>query len=448
MPLVMSAPAAQGVPQLLLPAAHARIEQSAPAAAAAAGSFIGALAYRTTNQTNQSAVVSYTSEAYDTDAFHDDAVNPSRFTIPLAYNGRKARLSGGHKINAAAGQVILGQNKNGAVFHGRAAVDSETAGDSTVNGMSAPVDVATGDYFENTADAATGDLQAADTWGQIEILPASFNGALVRSSVTQAISSGASPVTLSWDTEEYDTGGFHDGGNPSRLTVPSGVSKVRLTANVVQPSSAGILTTEIRKNGAVVHGLPGYVSDTAGQDFANLKSAVVDVVAGDYFEFIVSTTDAATLNILANESTWFAIEAIPATRKGALVKRSSNFAVSAGVSTAVAWNDEEYDTDGFHDTGSNPSRLTIPSGVSKVRLTAAAITSASTTQLIISMLKNGAAFTGGGTSEAAGGTERVNAVSAVVDVVAGDYFELSLFSTAAINVSSNVLNWFSIEVME
>lgn len=37
--------------------------------------------------------------------------------------------------------------------------------------------------------------------------------------------------------------------------------------------------------------------------------------------------------------------------------------ISTGTDTTVTWNTETYDTDGFHDTGSNTDRITIPSGL-------------------------------------------------------------------------------------
>jgi hypothetical protein len=41
-----------------------------------------------------------------------------------------------------------------------------------------------------------------------------------------------------WDATEFDTESLWDSGNPSRLTVPGGVSRVRLLGNVRWQSSA------------------------------------------------------------------------------------------------------------------------------------------------------------------------------------------------------------------
>lgn len=39
-----------------------------------------------------------------------------------------------------------------------------------------------------------------------------------------------------------------------------------------------------------------------------------------------------------------------------------NFELSAGASTLITWNQELFDTDGFHSTSNNTDRITIPSG--------------------------------------------------------------------------------------
>jgi hypothetical protein len=47
---------------------------------------------------------------------------------------------------------------------------------------------------------------------------------------------------------------------------------------------------------------------------------------------------------------------------GASVYHSANQAITTGTTTALAFNSERYDTDAFHDTSTNTSRLTVPTG--------------------------------------------------------------------------------------
>jgi hypothetical protein len=47
---------------------------------------------------------------------------------------------------------------------------------------------------------------------------------------------------------------------------------------------------------------------------------------------------------------------------GARVYNNANIALNNGSDTLLTFNSERYDTDAFHDTGSNTGRLTVPSG--------------------------------------------------------------------------------------
>ncbi|HSL57759.1 MAG TPA: hypothetical protein VK866_07950, partial [Acidimicrobiales bacterium] len=58
------------------------------------------------------------------------------------------------------------------------------------------------------------------------------------------------PTIVAWDGTSRDTDGFWDATEPARLTVPAGVTKVRLSAFVMltATSSAGAILLTFRKN--------------------------------------------------------------------------------------------------------------------------------------------------------------------------------------------------------
>jgi len=56
--------------------------------------------------------------------------------------------------------------------------------------------------------------------------------------------------------------------------------------------------------------------------------------------------------------------------RGCLVKRSSNISLLTSTNTVIDFDQEDYDTDNIHDNSTNNERLTVPTGVSKVRVTA------------------------------------------------------------------------------
>jgi hypothetical protein len=61
----------------------------------------------------------------------------------------------------------------------------------------------------------------------------------------------------------------------------------------------------VHENGGVFFGM-GRESDESDPGVQSVGSAVVDVIAGDYFELIARQTSASTKNIAAHELTWAA----------------------------------------------------------------------------------------------------------------------------------------------
>lgn len=138
--------------------------------------------------------------------------------------------------------------------------------------------------------------------------------------------------------------------------------------------------------------------------------------------------------------------------RGALVKLSAQLSgvnYSAGVN--IPWDAEEYDTDGFHDNVTNNTRLTVPAGVSKVRLSFYVITANVTanTNVFASIRKNDTAPIGSVAivCDTDNTNPRVNGVSPVLSVAAGDYFEVQgIWSDTSVDITTG--SWFAIEVVE
>lgn len=170
----------------------------------------------------------------------------------------------------------------------------------------------------SVAGAVNGDLLRFDgaLWGpsgaailQRVMLP--FRGALLRRTANYTISTTAAYVAIPWQSAVYDTDAFWSAGQPTRLTVPAGVTKVRLTANIEWQTSPTSQLVEIRKNGgAVVGGGSFIVRGDSGysNQMRNIASAVLPVAAGDWFDLAVYIGTAGELRSL--ERTWFALEVV------------------------------------------------------------------------------------------------------------------------------------------
>lgn len=112
-------------------------------------------------------------------------------------------------------------------------------------------------------------------------------------------------------------------------------------------------------------------------------------------------------------------------------KTSDETTANYTTDTAVAWTSELYDTDSFHDTSTNNSRLTIPSGlgITKVSLRGQMTLTSHTANVYsrIELRKNGGSTWDGASRIQFDGpetTHRIQAASLAVAATAGDYFEL------------------------
>ena len=122
---------------------------------------------------------------------------------------------------------------------------------------------------------------------------------------------------LNFNTIERDTDGFFNHGAPSKITIPEGVSKVRLLGQVIFGSNAsGLRQIVIKKNyipgGGWYAGVPAstITANNATTTDVHVLTPVLDVMAGDFFQLEAYQTSGTTITALSSVGTWFAIEVI------------------------------------------------------------------------------------------------------------------------------------------
>lgn len=294
------------------------------------------------------------------------------------------------------------------------------------SGLSAPLALSSGDNAQMLA--AYGSINLGQNGGfysaaSIERLDAATKYAIVkRSSTLSSFTSG----TISWETEYADTGSFWTSGSPTRFTVPSGVTRVRLTANVECSTASTYAQVEMRKNGARVDGCTTKITGRGAPRLMNVVSAPVEVSEGDYFELYVLSGSATTIN--ASNFFWFSIEEVPATHVCALVKSTTSQDINSSADTAMSFTSAVYDDDSMWSAGS-PTRVTVPAGVSYARVAYNMLTSGGSNNSASSFAtKNGSTFAGLAADKCdnnVNGTKHMAGVSAWVPVSEGDYFELT-----------------------
>lgn len=140
--------------------------------------------------------------------------------------------------------------------------------------------------------------------------------------------------------------------------------------------------------------------------------------------------------------------------RGALVKKSADQTTANYVTAAaVAWDAEDYDTDTIHDTVTNNTRLTVPTGVTKVKIGAGWDIGSLTANeyWAVDIRKNGSNNYNGWTGlvTASPLTSAFGSIwTPILTVVATDYFEV--FFDAQTDTSVTVFagfSWFAMEIV-
>jgi hypothetical protein len=147
-----------------------------------------------------------------------------------------------------------------------------------------------------TWDATPGEWVAAASGGG-----ATFAGVSVTHNANQSIANNTAYITLAFNTENFDSDGFHDNAtNNSRLTVPTGLGGVYLCSFLVDFPSDGSGTGQryanVRKNGATV-----VINDVGfsevGMDAVRISASLpIQLAAGDYVELRVFQNSGGALD--------------------------------------------------------------------------------------------------------------------------------------------------------
>lgn len=135
-----------------------------------------------------------------------------------------------------------------------------------------------------------------------------FRGASVYNTAQQATSNQTSTY-LSFDSELYDTTGFHDTvTNNDRFTIPAGVTKVRFCfVASFETNSTGVRVMYIKNSSNTT--IYQAICAAFGTTVNTLTTGVVDVNAGDWFRATVYQTSGGALDVNA-AITKFEIEVI------------------------------------------------------------------------------------------------------------------------------------------
>jgi hypothetical protein len=417
-------------------------------------------------------VVTWDTDTYDIGGLHDTGSNTSRFTVPAGVSW--VRLAASIHFNAlGAGPggtriyAYLVKNGSSVPLGSPTAAEYSPTGDQYLTFQSAAIPVVEGDYFE-IGILCNDDVSLtvlASSWATMERVSDAALRAMAYKSANQGAVNFATAAAVTWDSSSYDNGDWHDTSlNTSRLTVPADVTHVRLSARVTVQSQTALVGVHvwIAKNGDT-DPATRYVNMplimeaiNASESHYHVFTGPLAVTPGDYFEVFVYNPGDSSITVQggASDASWFCIEEIE-DFSGAMVKKAADLgAANYSAGAVVTWDTEVLDVGGWHDTGSNTSRLTVPAGVYWVCVTAGIgitdLTASVDTYAL--MIKNG---------DTNAATRAINLPVALEDqaatenflllttgpvaVTPGDYFEIWPLIPSDASVTIQDYSWFAIE---
>jgi hypothetical protein len=136
--------------------------------------------------------------------------------------------------------------------------------------------------------------------------------------------------------------------------------------------------------------------------------------------------------------------------RGGLARRTATQSFNAATATVIVWQQIIEDTDGFFNIGgANAERITIPTGVTRVRIKAQARIDSGSSDAMLYLHKNGAAVEGLGYSDnKTDSHDYCSATSHPIEVVAGDYIDAKVYSASSGTITDGNITWISVEVVE
>jgi hypothetical protein len=186
-----------------------------------------------------------------------------------------------------------------------------------VNAGTARTNMGLGDSATKDTGTGSGDVAAGDHTH----IGISFRGAKANTTVGVSVAHSTT-VEIPFASEDFDTDSIHDNStNNDRLTVPSGVTKIRLSAAIDLDEAATAVTqaliiSVIRKNGADVissdsKSVPTY--NAYAHYTTSTTTGVITVTGGDYFTIeVMQENDTGETFTLSGDSdlNWFQMEII------------------------------------------------------------------------------------------------------------------------------------------
>ena len=214
-------------------------------------------------------------------------------------------------------------------------------------------------------------------------------------------------------------------------TTPDDTDLVKDGASAIRTLGSAIDTTVFTNAGAAV---AKATVDAKGDLLVGTADNTVDrlAVGTDGFTLVADSVEATGLKWVAPTAGGFV---------GCRLYNTTTQSISHGTATALTWDSEAFDTDAFHSTSVNTSRITIPSGKNgKYKITIQALWDIGTSTVFksIRLKKNGTTNYLVSYLPASSGSEIYQNASITLDLVATDYIEFFCNHESAGSVAATI----------
>lgn len=155
-----------------------------------------------------------------------------------------------------------------------------------------------------------------------------FSGCKLNLTATQNITAADTAIPINWTTEAFDAGNWHESiVNPSRITVPAGVTKCRVDASLVRDNNSSsyhiVWIQHFDSTGTSKFIYRSSLSTSGVMAWVQCTTGVCDVVAGDYFVVSGQSGSGGGVGPAWTTASWVAAVAIAGPIADALAKSSN-----------------------------------------------------------------------------------------------------------------------------
>jgi hypothetical protein len=274
----------------------------------------------------------------------------------------------------------------------------------------------------------------------------------VRRSTNLAVTN-VSWTLITWDTDVRDDLNAHSTSSAtSRITIPPGVTAARLTGHISFNSGGSTIVTCERNAGGVKSAGASIVRTMVTHYSGNMGAAVdsgwLPVTPGDYFEMFVFR-DGGDGTLIGPDfsghvspsffqAEFMAAPTLPPPSGGVTrLRGSANQSIPNTTWTLVTgWDTEDFDDANAHSTTTDPSRTTVPVGVTRGRFVFHPVWASSGAGVrYTAILRNSAgAMTSAnivtGSVATANDVTTASCTTSWMPVTPGDYFEVMVYQSS------------------